>query len=619
MCGLVGQFSRECHDPAIIHHLTSLMERRGPDDVGVWSDQKYCSFGFRRLSILDLTPTGHQPMETPDGRYVLVFNGELYNFQTIRHELKQLGCQFRSTGDTEVVLYALVQWGAAALERFNGMYALGFYDSSEKRLLLARDHVGIKPLYYSKTEQGIVFASQYDQILAHPFSQNLPISRAALALYLRLGHIPAPYAILQNTHMLEPGTWVEADANGRFKKGRYFEFPRYQKPDLFGREAMEAVDTAVTQAVGRQMISDVPLGTFLSGGIDSPLVASKMKALSNHNIKAFTIGTNGDQFDESAGAAQYASEIGLIHKLHHVTADDALALLDDVGAATGEPFADFSIFPTMLVSRLARQEVTVMLSGDGGDELFWGYAGRFGSVLRSVPDFQQPQWWRNIRWGLKKYFKVGNGYYNLRMPGIGDWYRAKHTHLPETWSARIFPDLPLWPSAYTVYDNFAGDVDQTAQWLRWNEMSDHLTRVLLKVDRASMYHSLEVRVPLLDREVIDVGLRVDWRSCLDIERGVGKLPLRQALAKHISSQSQRKRGFHVPMGEWMRGPLCSVFEQEMISRNELLGLTMNQSVLKEMFNQHLTRQKDHGWSLWLLLSLGRWADHYFQKDKINYI
>ena len=591
------------------------MARRGPDDAGWWSDGKHCTLAFRRLAILDLSPAARQPMLTRDGRYILVYNGEVYNFQELRRKLEQRGIRFRSTGDSEVVLYALAQWGPKALEQFNGMFALGFYDTQEKRLLLARDHAGIKPIYYMVTSEGIVFASQYDQILAHPWSYGLGISPEALGLYLRLGYIPAPYALLKNTYMLEPGTWLEVSVDGTVRRGRFFEFPVYREPDLFGKEAYEAVDATVTEAVRRHLISDVPLGTFLSGGIDSPLVTAKVKLVSNGSVKAFTIGTNGDRFDESPDAIRYAQEIGLEHVVEHVTPDDALNMLDDVVAACSEPFGDYSIFPTMLVSRIASQEVKVMLSGDGGDELFWGYVGRFGSVIEVCEDFRQPYWWRSARWGIKKLLRLGHGHRNLRWPSIGDWYRAKHTRIPEVWLQRIFPDLPSWPENFPLFEYSGWEVDRTAQWLRWNEFVGHLTMVLLKVDRASMYHSLEVRVPLLDREVIEVATRVDWRSCLDLERQIGKLPLRYALARHVHHQSQNKRGFTVPMDAWLRGALRSIFEEVVLNRGEILGFPVQRNALQEMFGQHLSEQRDYAWGLWVLLSLALWEEkHYYDRS-----
>ncbi len=613
MCGIIGQLTfsdtaNEVQGPELFPRLISLMERRGPDDQGMWSDGR-CSLGVRRLAILDLSLSGRQPMLTHDGRYAIVYNGEVYNFRQLRQELEQKGVRFHSTGDTETVLYALAHWGTAALSRFNGMFALGFYDSVGKRLLLARDHAGIKPLYYTLTPQGLVFASQYDQILAHPWSHALDVSADALALYLRLGYIPAPYALLQHTHMLEPGAWIEVTGKNQVRRGQFFEFPVYREPDLHGEEACEAVDAAVTAAVRRHLVSDVPVGTFLSGGIDSPLVAAKMLAVSNGTVQAFTIGMNGDPLDESPDAIAYARDLGVEHHVEQLSQDQALDILDDVVAACGEPFADSSIFPTLLVARMARRQVKVMLSGDGGDELFWGYAGRFASVLEKAADFNPLASGAKI----KKLLAAGTGQRDLRWPSsIGDFYRLKHTHLPEGWLQRILPDLPDWPADCALFTYTGWEPDRTMQWLRWNEFRLHLAMILLKVDRASMYNSLEVRVPLLDREVVEIAQRVDWRSCLDVKQRIGKLPLRRALARHANHQTQAKRGFSIPIETWLRGPLRAVFEETVLGQQELLGLPINQKAMRELFDRHLSGNVDYGYGLWVLLSLVLWKERHYR-------
>lgn len=619
MCGIYGELRLTNGGPPLYGNtsrMIALMSRRGPDDCGTWHDGTNCTLAFTRLSILDLSSAGHQPMTTRDQRHALVFNGELYNFRDLRRELVSHGIAFRSSGDAEVVLQSLVRWRSAALDRFNGMFALAFYDSVTKELLLARDHAGIKPLYYMLTRDSLVFASQYNQILEHPIGRTRRISRDGLSLYLRLGYVPAPFAILDNTHMLEPGTWLIADAGARVERGRFFEFPVYCEPDLEGPDAEEAIDAAVDSAVRRQMVSDVPIAAFLSGGIDSPLVASKMRAASTLAIDAYTIGTACDATDESADAAEYARELGANHILEQFSARDALLLLDDVMASSGEPFADYSIFPTMLVSRLAAERVKVMLSGDGGDELFWGYVHRFGSILRCARDFRNPLWLRNAKWGVRRLLHPASApsIRHLRWPSIGDWHRAKHTHLPEHWARKIFPTLPEWPCEFKSYNFDEWDIDRTAQWLRWNEYTEHLTRVLLKVDRASMHHSLEVRVPLLDREVIDTARRVNWRSCLDLDRGVGKLPLRRALARHVRWQSRHKRGFSVPMGDWLRGALRPIVEDSLMSRRELLGLPLNQESLRELYQAHLRQHADYGWALWILLSLSLWCEKHYRQS-----
>jgi asparagine synthase (glutamine-hydrolysing) len=613
MCGICGSLSfrgASPEDTAAIAALMQLMVRRGPDDRGLWTDHSHSVLGFQRLSILDLSATGHQPMTTPDGRYAIVYNGEVYNFPELREELWDRGIRFRSSGDSEVVLHALALWGRAALERFNGMFALAFYDSVEKRLLLARDHAGIKPLYYLLTAKGLCFASQYDQIMSHPWAKALETSADGLALYLRLGYIPAPYALLKSTYMLEPGAWLEVNSEGQVKRGKFFEFPLYREPDLCGEEAYEAADAAITRAVRRHLVSDVPVGTFLSGGIDSPLVTAKATAANNGSIQAFTIGTDGDDLDESPDARAYAREIGVDHVVEQASPGMALEMLDDVVSCCGEPFADYSVFPTMMIARMARRHVKVILSGDGGDELFWGYPSRFVPVLKHAHEFAHPYWFRMGLWGMGRL--LGNGSTVLRYRDIGGCYLGAHRRIYEDDLQAIFQDAPDWPADFDRFTYSGVEPNQTAQWMRWNEFVAHLTMVLLKVDRASMFHSLEVRVPLLDREVIEVACRIDWQSCLDLNRNLGKLPLRNSLARHVRTQVQTKRGFEVPMNGWLRGPLKDIFQETVIQRKEILGMPVSREKLRLMFQQHADHRADHTRSLWTLLSLALWEQRHYQ-------
>lgn len=619
MCGIFGFFSESVgRDPAsarnLVQKAADLMISRGPDGEGFWSDQKFCALSFRRLAILDLSSSGSQPMTTREGRYVLVYNGEVYNFREIRSELEDKGIKFKSSSDTEVVLQSLVYWGKEALNLFNGMFALAFYDSLEKRLLLARDHAAIKPLYYLHNSEGIVFASQYDQILAHPWARNYEVSQESLSLYLNLGFIPSPYGILKNTFMMEAGSWLETDLKGQVTKGKFYEFPVYKEPDLRGNEAYDAVNDAVTRAVKRQLVSDVPVGAFLSGGIDSPLVAAKIKALNAASVKVFTLGVPGDPMDESADAALYAKELGVEHIVEHVSQQEALSMLDEVVHSCGEPFADYSIFPTLLISRIARRHVKVMLSGDGGDELFWGYVARFGSVLEKAKDFKQPYALRWMRWWARRMLRGGGGYrYSSSHHSIGAWYLQKHMKLPENVLSRIFPELTSLPSDFKDFHFRDFDIDKTAQWLRWNEYYQHLAMVLLKVDRGSMANSLEVRVPLLDREVVDIASRVDWKSCLDVKNRIGKIPLRQSLARHVNHRTAGKRGFAVPMADWLRGNLKPVFEGVISGRKEILGTPINQSELRSAFKAHQTKKADLAWGLWMILSLFLWEKNHYKK------
>lgn len=587
-----------------------LMNNRGPDDSGIWTDGQHCIFGFARLAILDLSPTGNQPMTTSDGRYAIIINGKVYNFKELRNELQEKGWNFRSRGDTEVVLFALAEWGKSALQRFNGMFALAFYDTAEKILLFARDHAGSKPLYYLADSHGLMFASQYDQVLAHHWAQGLEIDQSSLSLYLRFGYIPAPYAILKNTHLLEPGSWMEVNASGNFSKGRFFEFPIYQKPDLHGEEAYEAVDASLKEAVQRQMISDVPLGCFLSGGIDSPLITAIAQSLHNQPIQAFSIGVENSDLDESKDAALYAKELGVNHHIHMIQLEQVENLAVEAAAACSEPFGDYSIFPTLSVSKFASQHVKVILSGDGGDELFWGYTDRMANAIRYAHLFQNPFWMRKLRW----WFFHRPGEWNLSyFRTAGDWYQATHEHNFESWLKALLPGIGIFPHDYSQYDFDGKQTDQTAQWVRWNEFSGHMGSGMLKVDRGSMYHSLEVRTPILDREVISTALRVDWRSCLDLERGVGKLPLRSALAKRVNYQTENKRGFSVPMADWLRGPLHSMFQDLVIDPGELLGLQIDKQRMGKIFQYHVEGIIDRAWGLWILLSLALWEKTHFNR------
>ena len=613
MCGIVGEWSREpggITSPEILSGLTAMMTRRGPDDVGHWSDGRRCQLGFRRLSILDLTENGHQPMVSQDQRYVLVFNGEVYNFPELRKQLKSQGIPFRSTGDAEVVLNALATWGKHALSRFNGMFALALFDTAEQSLLLARDHAGIKPLYYSDTPQGVVFGSQYNQIMSHPWNQQSRATPGGLQLYLQRGLIPGPHAILENTYAVEPGQWIEVTANHNLQRGFYFSFSRDGTTDLRGKAAVDALDEAVTRAVGRCLVSDVPVGCFLSGGIDSPVVAS---AIHRHigTVPAFTIGTAGDRHDESVDAQRYAHEMG--HQFVHrqLPANQALDLVDDVTAASSEPFADISIFPTLLVSQLASQHVKVVLSGDGADELLWGYAGRYTTFLKKANEFRRTKWLRACKWTLSHW--LGRNRELPFWPEFASWHRWKTSLLRPPLLQRLFPDLTGTGKELRQFELLPGDATQPAAWLRWNEYYLRMQTILAKVDRASMHHSLEVRVPLLDRDVVDVCARMDVQDCLDTESATGKLPLRAVLKRSVRHQTTAKRGFRISMDDWLRTDLRPLMEDLLLSTDSILGFPFRRDVAQTVVQQHVTGQRNYARELWTLVSLRLWEQNHYNR------
>ena len=612
MCGIAGEL-RYQPGPTEANwaEISKLMRRRGPDDDGRWDDA-HCTLAFRRLAILDLSARGHQPMIDPSGRYVLVFNGEIYNFRELRADLEARGETFSSSGDSEVLLRALIHWDIAALDRLNGIFALAFYDNVEKTLLLARDHAGIKPLYFMQDERGIVFGSQFNQILRHPWSAAHEIDDDALRLYLRHSYVPAPFAMLSRTSMLDQGCWIRFAADGKTRNGSYWSFPYPQEPTLSGNEAMEAVDSVIRDAVHRQMVSDVPVGAFLSGGIDSPLIVANILETGHSQIRTYTIATGDAESDESDDARRYAAELGVDHVVETITSNQALSLLPDVIESQSEPFGDYSIFPTMLVSKLSSQEFKVMLSGDGGDELFWGYPDRSAELIRFAPQFRNPYTLRLLRSRLREMLGRGKAS-SLNQRSIGDWYRVRHTCLKHGWLQKVFPEINDRHEEFEGFDYTGFDQGETAQWLRLNEYRHHLTMVLLKVDRASMHFSQEVRVPLLDKEVVQTAAQVDWSSCLSLDNKLGKQPLRASLARHVHHQTTAKRGFEAPMSEWLRGPLREQFEDLVIARDNFFGQRIDKRALRSLFDLHLSRDEDHAPGLWPLLSLALWENHHLDR------
>ena len=583
------------------------MARRGPDDSGFWSDARACALGFRRLAILDLTEAGHQPMVTADGRHALVFNGEVYNYPELRQRLVAHGVRIRSTGDAEVVLQALATWGPRALADFNGMFALGFYDRIERRLLLARDHAGIKPLHFAETARGIVFASQANQLLQHPWLRGLPLSAAGVRAFLRRGYVPENEGLVEGCHALEPGTWIAFGLTGSVSKGRSYVFRPPGERRMSAPETAEALDLALRRAVARHLASDVPLGVFLSGGVDSPLVAAEAARQVGPGLRAFTIGARGSSNDETSAAYRFAHALGVDHVSLPLDASSVIEMLPEVMAACGEPLADDSIFPTFALARLARRQVTVALSGDGGDELFWGYTSRFVSVLEQAPYFREPRPLRALRVAARRFLGVGHATRDALLPTLGDLYSRKHVWLRPGDAALVLDGDPR--EADETLFRFSGfDQTKCAEFLREAEYRLNLPRILAKVDMASMYHSLEVRVPLLDREVIDVALQSDWRTCLDLTRRQGKLPLRQALKSRVGFDTEGKRGFSLPVLEALAGALQPLIQEALLPRTSLLGLPIRRGGLSRLNERLLRGDQAVRRGLWTLLVGALWED-----------
>lgn len=607
MCGIAGILNDDpAHRPEVtIRAMAAAMARRGPDHEGFWSDPSgRVHLGFRRLAIIDLSPAGQQPMVASDGRSVIVFNGELYNFQELRRELEANGTRFYSRSDTEVVLESLVRWGADALPRFNGMFALAWYELAERRLLIARDHAGIKPLYYATPRSGVfAFASQLDALLELPALDPDALQLDAVRLFLRLHHLPAPFSVVRDTYQLEPGQWLQVGANGRSEKRCWWRLPRSTSTKLRGQTAVDALDSAVANAVKRQLVADVPVGVLLSGGVDSPLVASYARDHHAGPLKSFTIGNPGWRQDESADAGRYAEALGLDHHLHSVSGQEALATLPEVIAAQHEPFGDYSMIPTLLVSRIARREVTVALSGDGGDELFFGYE-RPLALLSDGRAFRWPRVVRQALYGAGKYGLMRKWSSVIVSSDPGDYYFNVNCRVSEDEVSELAPELPPLPRGFEVYafERYRGDRD-LADYSRYVEYYGQLQRGLKKVDLASMHQSLEVRVPLLDREVIDVSLQIDP---FDAMRGGGR---KQVLVDLLARRVPRalipttKRGFAVPLGEWLRTSWRDSVEETLFGNQSSI---FDRNRLRRYWYDQVDARADHKWGLWTILALEWW-------------
>jgi asparagine synthase (glutamine-hydrolysing) len=576
MCGICGGFSVDATPPDWDwwEQCADAMWRRGPDDRGVVADE-HTVLANRRLSVMDPRDVGHLPMESRDGRFALAFNGELYNFRELRDRLTARGHRFDSHGDSEVLLAALVEWGTGALDRLNGMFALAFHDRTRHELLLARDHAGIKPLYVLEDPRGLVFASEYDVCFRHPWADGRSADPAAVAAYLRWGHVPAPLGHHRGVGMLPAGSWTTIDASGRRRSRRYCRGPAGIRARHGGpRPSAEEVDAVLSEAVGRQTVADRPVGSLLSGGVDSPLIAALHTELSGGPVHTFSVAMADPLLDESADARIQATALASRHHTTRLDEQRAGELFEQVVDATHEPLADEGIFPTLAVMELAAEHVTVVLSGEGGDELFWGYVQRQLDAVRGRP----------------------GGYAAAYLDASPAAFTACFPHLPV-----VAPDGP-------ELDLMAGDPGGRAQLVRDFELEHYLGFILLKADRASMYHSIEQRVPLLDRAVVELAGQLDWTDCVDTGSGLGKLPLRRALRAWTEHVPGPKRGFTAPIGSWLRTSLRDRAEESLSRLDGLETVEVDTVALAALWQRHLAGRSDtdEGMLLFRLVMLDQW-------------
>ena len=562
MCGIVG-FAREHsarssdHAASVVGAMTGTLAHRGPDDHGVWaSENGTVALGHRRLAIVDLSPLGHNPMPWDGGRLWVTYNGEIYNYRELRATLEAAGHQFRSQTDTEVVLAAYDEWGTACVERFAGMFAFGLWDQARERLWLARDRFGKKPLYYSLRDGALVFASELKALVADP-SCPRGIDQTAVGLYLRYGYIPAPLSIYTAIRKLPQGHEAIFE-RGTLQIRRYWDPAAYvgASAGLSDADAERTLEQLLGTAVEQRRIADVPLGAFLSGGIDSSLVVALMQEQSATPVQTFTIRFENKAFNEADHAAAVAKHLGTEHHEEVCTAERMLDVVGLVPRMYDEPFADSSAIPTYLVSSVARQRVTVALSGDGGDELFAGYP-RYAHFSDSGWVLELP---RPVRLAAAA---VAARLPARRLRRIADVLRDdEHDHYGRfvSWRSRaeVTRLMGVTPADAPLYADMLRRVDGVArdQWPGLLDIALYLPDdILAKVDRASMAVSLEVRAPLLDHRVAEfaIGLPMHLKR-----RGrATKWILRQLLYKRVPPHliDRPKMGFGVPLADWFRGPL----------------------------------------------------------------
>lgn len=650
MCGIAGFCSKKSNIVIkdTIRSMANKIEHRGPDDEGFWMDENSgVALGHRRLSIIDLSPTGHQPMVSHSGRYIIVYNGEVYNYQDIlkdmaEHTHKSIrSFSFRGSSDTEIILEAIELFGLEkAVKRFAGMFAFALYDRKEKKIHLVRDRAGEKPLYYGFVNSAFVFASELKSIRSFPGFKN-EINRDVVSLYFRHNYIPAPYSIYKDIYKLAPASILTLDIStlGEPEITPYWSALDITQGGVSNQfagswnEAVNQLEMLLRQSIRGQMISDVPLGAFLSGGIDSSLIVSLMQTESSRPVKTFTIGFNEKEFNEAAEAKKVAKHLGTEHAELYVSPEEARSVIPKLPDLYDEPFSDSSQIPTFLVSKLAREHVTVSLSGDGGDELFGGYP-RYSETQRR---------WSKIDWvphGVRKF--AANTAMRVS-PGSWDkFYHAFSFALPSEYKnkllgdkvhklARIFAsknvmgmyddhiihwrdsgELVMGANPLSTILNTSNEslaFDDQRSFMMYLDLVTYLPDcILAKVDRAAMGVSLETRVPYLDHRVMEFA----WELPLSMKfkNGKGKWILREMLYKYVPEEmiERPKMGFGVPIGDWMRGPLKD-WSESLINESRLKNEGyLNPDLVSRTWNEHVNGTMNWQFNLWDVLMFEAWLE-----------
>lgn len=627
-----------------VRRMTGAIAYRGPDDEGVWIDtESNVGLGHRRLAIVDLSPLGHQPMQSSNGRWILNYNGEIYNHAELRAELDAAGVTpeagWRGHSDTEAFVEAIAVWGLEkALAKAVGMFAFALWDKKDRRLHLVRDRFGEKPLYYGWAGGDFVFASELKAIRAHPRFDN-PVDRRALHLFAERSYVPAPCSIYQRIFKLEPGCILTispehartplddppSESISRYWSYRDVVRRGLDNPIRDHAEALDALDGALARSIRGQAVADVPVGAFLSGGIDSSTVVAFYQKHSSIPVRTFTIGFEEAGFNEADYARAVAAHLGTVHNERYVTVKEARDLIPQLPSIYDEPFADASQIPTHLVSRFAREQVTVALSGDGGDELFAGYNRHFTAprLWRRLEQVPRPlralagpalgrlpsRLWQNAFQALRLPVQPHSGakiQKALRIAGSARSFDDVYTGFLDEWS---FEDTPVRGGDGTGpgFDMDVGPGASDTLRMMYSDATSYLPDdILCKVDRAAMAVSLETRVPFLDHRLAEVAARIP--VAMKVSGGTGKQILRDLLYRDAPRQlfERPKTGFGIPVGEWIKGPLRPWAEELLDPQRLVQQGYLDPVAIRRRWSQHLSGARDSTGAMWSVLMFQAW-------------
>lgn len=607
MCGFLTEISPSLLPKQDFNFLLNLSLRRGPDQQEVWMDGAHCQMGFNRLAILDTSKRGMQPLHSPTGRFVLMLNGEIYNYKSLQLSYEIADEALRSGSDAEVLIHLVAKKGLQTiLPELDGMFAISLLDREAQTLCIARDFAGIKPLFYGLFNQTFVCASQFNQVFLHTaFKSDLKLRPEIVKEYFGLGYMQAPNTVYEYIYQVNPGELITYDLQTCQIKEKKRFYTWAEKPSISELDSKlpDEINSLFRKVIKTQLQSDVPLASFISGGIDSPLVSAHAHE-EIPDLTAFTMEVDDPVLNESETAKFYAGHLGIKQKIFGFTETELLHSVQEHFKGIPEPYGDYSSIPTWLICKKAKEHATVMLSGDGGDELFWGYP-RFMRAMRFLPWFRFPRWVRNATMPFKRRFDNSVSSGPQIFETFGEWTLHKQLNLFDL--DKLLPNTDYSAELKEMYAFSGSNPQEALLYLKRNEFYAHMQRVLRKVDLMSMANSLEVRVPFLAKEVIEFSNTIIPE--LGIKHQNPKVLLKKALAEFIPSHliEQQKRGFSVPIEQWMRGPLKQDIKQ-MIFHTPIYGAgVINVDFLHQLVRDFFNGKSVNAWGIWQMYAWQKWA------------